>query len=207
MKTVLYVDDKQTELDKISQKFSTNGYAKENFQLIPTLSPKRQEDFERLFSVNSDVILMDLDLSKPDVNHRKSPFSGLTLATEIRQRKPYIPIVLFTRKRVFSDKLYSNVESKIPSWVDATIYKNELFDGEEKLIFLTKLIEGFEKLNNCKTKNFKTLLGLLKSPDEDYESIKSSDPPLNKKDGYSWTITDAANWIQYSILQYPGNML
>ena len=181
MKIVFYIDDKQLELDKIKQNFSTNIFAKANFALKCVLSPKSQKDFENLFSVKSDIILVDLDLSKPDAYNKKSPFSGLTLATEIRQRNPDIPIVLFTRKNVFSDEHYSKVESKIPSWVDATIYKNELFKDDEKLSFVIDLANGFEKLRECKIKNYDALIKVLNVPEKDFDSIKLSDPPLIKK--------------------------
>jgi CheY-like chemotaxis protein len=204
MKTVLYVDDKPQELKKIQQKFLTNSFASTNFNLICVPPPKNQEDFERLFNLKSDVILMDLDLSKPDSDKQKSPFSGLTLSTEIRQRNPDIPIVLFTRKTVFSDEHYSKVESKIPSWVDATIYKNELFIGEEKLLFLMNLAKGFEILRICKIKNFDNLLKVLNSPISDSDSIKMSDLPLNKKTGYLWAVSDVSYWIQQILIEYPG---
>ena len=64
---------------------------------------------------------MDFDLTKPDSEGNVIGISGVSLSTELRQKFPDVPIVLFTRKSVFKIENYSEIRETLSS-IDNIIF-------------------------------------------------------------------------------------
>jgi len=197
---ILYIDDDERELKKYKNKFETDSRLKNKFSLITSNPPKCLEDYARLSREEPQLMLIDFDLTKPDYQGRVISISGVSLATELRQKCPDIPIILFTRKSVFNDKDYY-VKQTLSS-IDQVIYKSELFKIDSKLLYdLYVLAEGFKKLSESTPKLWKNLLKIINAPPEDYEKLKASNPSISIG---LWTVSNAANWIRNTLMAYPG---
>ncbi len=200
----LYIDDVDRELRKYEMKFKSDDRSKDKFKIVAKRPPKSPENYEEFTKENPELILVDFDLTKPDANGKVIGISGLTLSTELRQKFPEIPIVLFTRKSVFKIQNYSNIKQTL-STIDKIIYKNELFVLDA--VFLEDLYElaiGYKKLRECKSKNWDDLLKLLKAPESDDENLKLSNPPISSGAKSIWSVFEAAKWINEIIVTYPG---
>ncbi|GAH77462.1 unnamed protein product, partial [marine sediment metagenome] len=109
--------------------------------------------------------------------------------------------MLFTRKDVFNIETYP---TSVALTFDAIIYKGDVFiDNSKNIDILYELAIGFKKLRDTKLINLKSIISKTKAPKTDYEVIKLSNPPINKKDG-QLSITETSNWIRNVLLKYPG---
>jgi len=103
----LYIDDSQQELERYKNKFESDDRTKDRFRIITRNSPKSAPDYKQIYQDNPELMLIDVDLARPDSEGNVTDISGLTLSTELRQRFPEAPIVLFTRPNVFKAQDYS----------------------------------------------------------------------------------------------------
>lgn len=200
----IYIDDDPRELIKYETKFKADDRFKNRFKIVPKGTPKSPEEYEQIKKENPELILVDFDLTIPDANGKVIGISGVTLSTEIRQKFPEIPVVLFTRKSMFNIQNYSNIKQTLSS-IDKIIYKSELF-GSDAALFdnLSGLAIGYKKLRECKSKNWDDLLKLLKAPGSDDENLKLSNPPISSGSKSIWSVSEAAKWINEIIVTYPG---
>ena len=163
---------------------------------------------------NPELILVDFDLHKPNKKGKKSPISGLTLSTELKQNFQEIPIILFTRRDVFKIGDYSKIDRTISNLLDDIIYKSELFEQNEKLYSLYTLASGFKALRENRSRKWEDLLKILKAPEDDEDYLKLSNPPITPRDRWSvseavtwiqkWSVSEAAHWIRNILIKYPG---
>jgi len=199
---VVYIDDAGQELKKYKGKFETDQRAKGRFVIIPESSPKSPQDYTRIGQKNPDLFLVDYDLSIPDDNGNVIGISGVTLATELRQKFSEIPIVLFTRKSVFKLQEYTNIKETLSS-IDEIVYKQDVFRSESpNLGNLFELAVGFKKLRKIKTGHWSDLLKLIGAPQEDSDILSLCDPPVVPKQG--WAAAAVAAWVRNVVLRYPG---
>ncbi len=200
----LYIDDDDRELRKYEMKFKIEDRSKDKFKIIARRPPKSPEDYEEIKKGSPELILVDFNLTIPDADGKVIGISGVTLSTEMRQKFPEIPIVLFTRKSVFKIQDYSNIKQTL-SIIDKIIYKNELFSPSTAFFdSLYELVIGFKKLRESKFKNWDDLLKLLKAPENDYENIKLANPPISSGAKSVWSVSEAAKWINEILITYPG---
>jgi len=200
----IYIDDDEIALERYKTKFEVDERSKNKFDVIPWSTPKSPEDYDAIGKENPELILVDFDLSIPDAEGKVIGISGVTLSTELRQKFPEIPIVLFTRKSVFKIQVYSDIKQTLSS-IDEIIYKNDLFKPDKP--FLENLYElaiGFKKLRESESKMWDDLLKIVKAPERDYEKLKRANPPLPSGKRSVWSVSEAANWIQKILINYPG---
>lgn len=201
---VLYIDDDEKELKKYELKFRDDTRTKGRFKLIIKNTPKNKGEYEALMKIQPGLILIDFELIKPDAEGNVIGISGVTLATELRQKFPEVPIVLFTRRSVFNIQNYSDIKQTLSS-LDDILYKQYLFkSGSNKANFLYELAEGFKKLQNSKPRDWENLLKVIKAPESEYDNFKLADPPVYYEKNSKWSVSKAANWIRETILSYPG---
>jgi hypothetical protein len=147
---------------------------------------------------------VDFDLTKPDSDGNVIGISGVSLSTELRQKFPDIPIVLFTRKSVFKIRNYSEIEDTLSS-INRIIFKNELFKPDtNEMNFLYELAIGFKKLRSVKSKNWNNLMKILNAPDIAFENLKLSNPPISSISKKKWSVSYASKWIRETLITYPG---
>jgi len=199
----LYIDDDEKDLKKYKQKFETGGISTK-FEINIINTPKSLEDYNKIFKESPELILVDFDLTKPDSDGNVIGISGVSLSTELRQKFPDIPIVLFTRKSVFEIKNYSEIEDTLSS-INRIIFKNELFKPDtNEMNFLYELAIGFKKLRSVKSKNWNNLMKILNAPDIAFENLKLSNPPISSISKKTWSVSYAAKWIRETLITYPG---
>ena len=102
----LYIDDSQQELQKYKNKFEEDDRTRDRFRIITRNSPKSARDYKQIYQDYAELVLIDVDLTRPDSEGNVTGISGLTLSTELRQRFADAPIVLFTRPKVFTAQDY-----------------------------------------------------------------------------------------------------
>lgn len=199
---VAYIDDSSRDLQKYKAKFEFDERAKSRFVIIPHNSPKTPDHYNQIGQTNPDLLLVDYDLSMPDENGQVIGISGVTLTTELRQKHPDIPIVLFTRKSVFKVQEYAGIKETLSS-IDEILYKQDVFKKESsKLDDLFELAVGFKKLRSLKNGQWKDLLKIMEAPQGDSDILNLCDPPVMPKQG--WAVTAMAGWVRKVMLRYPG---
>jgi len=201
---ILYIDDDETELKRYELKFRYDTRMKDRFKLIIKNTPKKRGDFEALMKICPGLILVDFELIKPDSNGDVIGISGVTLSTELRQKFPDVPIVLFTRKSVFNINSYSDIKQTLSS-LDDILYKHDVFKANSNLPdLLYELAVGFKKLGNIKTKKWENLLKVINAPESEYDNLKLADPPVYSEQDSKWSVSKSAKWIRDTLLYYPG---
>jgi CheY-like chemotaxis protein len=199
---VVYIDDADRELQKYKAKFEADERTKGRFVIMPHSSPKSSQDYNRIRQAKPDLLLVDYDLSIPDENGNVIGISGVTLATELRQKFPEIPIVLFTRKSVFKVQDYTSIKETLSS-IDEIVYKQDVFKSESpKLEDLFQLAVGFKKLRKIKSGQWNDLLKLMRASQGDSDALSLCDPPVVPKQG--WAAAAVATWVRNVVLRYPG---
>lgn len=196
----VYIDDDDKELKKYKGKFERDGKASNIFEIVTINSQTEIRGLlNEVESGNPDLILVDFGLDMPK-NDVVLGISGGSLSTVLKEKFPEVPIVLFTRRSAFNIKLHP---PQLLSSLDGIIYKSDVFgDNAEHLCFLYELAIGFKKLRNVESKNWVGLLELLNAPQNDYDNIKLSNPPLTS--GGTWSVSEAANWMNNVLIKYPG---
>ncbi len=196
----LYIDDSQQELQRYNKKFESDDRTKDRFRIIMRNSPKSAQDYKQIYQDYADLMLIDFDLAKPDSEGNITDISGLTLSTELRQRFPDTPVVLFTRPKFFKEKDYS---VRILSNIDEFVYKKDLFVPDSTLLdSLYELAIGFKKLRNKRSRKWIDLVEIINAPDIEYDNLKLANPPIDS--GNEWSVSDAAAWIRNTLIKYPG---
>jgi len=195
-----YIDDEDMELVKYERKFGEEERAKHRFDIATIDTHRKIGDLiNEVEKENPELILVDFDLTKPK-NDVLLGISGASLSTALREKFPEVPIVLFTRRSVFKIEMYS---PRVLSSLDEFIYKSDVFKNDRELLdFLYELAIGFEELRNATSKNWIDLLRIIKAPENDYDNLKLSNPPITS--GGKWSVSEAANWIRNILIWYPG---
>lgn len=201
---IIYVDDVEKDRDFFT--FQFGEYCRDKFSISTFKPPKTREEYEsKVKSQKADLFLIDLDLSIPEKRSKeRSIFDGLSLAMELSNKNPSVPIILFTREEIIKRRKPSKQALAI---IDETVYKGKLFvDDTKNLDILYNFVQGFKLLRDCKVKNIKSLLSLLNDPNPeiDTDDLRISSPLFNS---YSWEVSDVASWIRGVLLKYPGILL
>jgi hypothetical protein len=196
----LYIDDSEQELQKYRNKFERDERTKDKFTIITRNSPKTDQDYKLIYQDNPELMLIDVDLTRPDSEGNVAGISGVTLSTELRQRFPDAPIVLFSRPSVFRAQDYPG---RILSNIDQTVYKKDLFTPDSRLMdSLYELATGFSKLRSKRSRKWVDLLKVIAAPEIDYENLRLTNPPIDSQT--QWSVSEAAAWIRNTLIKYPG---
>ena len=199
---IVYIDDVESELLKYKGKFEADKRTKDRFTITVLNTPKSQGEYESINKANPDLLLVDYDLATPDNKGQVIGFSGVTLATELRQKFPEIPIVLFTRKSVFKIENYFNMRETLSS-IDQIIYKQDSFKEDLPILNeLFNLATGFKILRDNTSKEWPDLIKLIGAPSDDIDLLSQCNPPVIPR--RDWSASAVATWIRNVILKYPG---
>lgn len=200
IKTV-YIDDEGEELRKYARIFENDERAKNLFEIVEVNSQKGVGALvNKMKSENPELILVDYRLDKPTKDGVLIGLSGAALSTALREEFPEVPIVLFTKVDFLGIQTFN---PKVLSSIDETIYKSDILREDGKnLDILHKLSVGYKELRNTESKTWRDLLELIEAPENDYDSLKLSEPPTISESG--WSVFDIADWIRNTLLKYPG---
>ena len=201
----IYIDDDEEDLNRYKRKFEDDARLKDRFDIITINVQKPLKDLlNEVEDKKPELILVDFKLDKPK-DDVLIGISGVTLSTALRERFLDIPIVLFTRKSVFSIEDYP-FSKGVLSNLDEIFYKSDLFKREGGFSdLLYDLAFGFRKLRETRPRKWSNLFELLGAPEDEYERLRLSNPSMvSTKDKSEWSVSDAANWIRNSLSEYPG---
>ena len=197
---VVYIDDDEKELRKYKKKFRKF----DGIKLFTFNTPKIPEDYQKINQCNPDLILVDFDLSIPDSDGNVIGLSGISLSTELKQKFPKSPIVLFTRKSVFDVDYYQNIQNMLFA-IDLIIYKNEMFFNRKmKINDMLELLKAYSKMENIGEIDFNKILTIINAPKIDYDDIKSIKPHIDNSDTSGWVFKRYIDWVKNTLLKYPG---
>lgn len=169
---------------------------------VDALPPPKDIGDATYLDENRDLFLIDYELDTRQADGSIAAYRGTTLGARVREIKPEFPIILLTR-------------SDLPVWTserrtveasrtfDDVLYKEEdLRDNQgSTLSKLVSLAQGYRALRNVKDRTIASLLDSLGTDDEVKKEALQAHPPEA-----DWKAVEAARWIRYVLLRYPGIM-
>lgn len=192
MVRILYIDDVKNDLSKFAAELATSEIR------VVTKSPTDNPlEIQSSLRSKPDLCLLDYDLAKAQIEYK-----GTMLARVLREGLPGVPLVLFTRKSLVNAPQLDEFADVF----DESIYKSDLESRRKQTRSkIVSLAKGFRKLRRTKSKDWSSLLGLLKADEHDADLLLRAAPPISQgADGAEWTVSHAATWIRKTVLHYPG---
>lgn len=192
---VIYVDD---ELDNpltrmIARLLTTNGMKCELRLPPPDLSEVANWDL--------DIFLIDYDLASAKVDEKLIGYSGNSLATEVRNKKPSCPIILVSRKDVLSARGLHLTTGR--SDLDLILYKNDILNNQEKTLKdVLALHNGYVQLVEIQDQPWSGVLDKLGAEQNERLRIREAFPPIEQ--GHRWYVSTTIEWIRTVFMGYPG---
>lgn len=158
-------------------------------------------DLAEVTNWNLDIFLIDYDLASAKVDDKLIGYSGNSLATEVRNKKPACPIVLVSRKEAIT-KRGLNVNTA-RSDLDLVFYKSDILANKEEFQReILALYDGFKQLENIYGEPWGSVLKLMGATLDESRKIREAFPPI--EEGHTWYIPATAEWIRNVIIRYPG---
>ncbi len=199
---IVYIDDDERDQKKYKTKFEADAKSKNKFEIVAINTPKTPQDYDSIIRMNPDLLLVDYILDIPEED-KVIGVSGVALSTELKQKIPGVPIVLFTRKTIFGPKNYIRTKETFPSVIDEIIYKKELFqEDSSNLENIYRLASGYNTLKNLAHRTWVSVLELIGAPKTDRDPLEQSNPPFD--DIKNWSPSSIAVWIRETLIKYPG---
>ena len=194
---VVLVDDDDGDRKKLSSRIQ--DFSDDTFEVI-ALPPPPDLDLTEILSTDADLFLVDYELDTQQGSGSVAPYRGMTFAARLREVRPAYPIVLLTR-------------SDLPAWTAAqrTARAGSTFDdivykdtglGADPLTTHAKLVSlahGYQRLRESSERSLPELLGLLETDEAGREKAEEALPPPS-----GWKEFEAAHWIRFVLLRYPG---
>ncbi|KAB2893818.1 MAG: hypothetical protein F9K28_07665 [Bacteroidetes bacterium] len=193
MYTLIYYDDevRERQPQRIVELLQSD-----NLICELKLPPK---NFDEVINQKADAIQIDYDLMGAQDHGENITYHGNTLATEIRNKNPNIPLILITRQAVIPDSMSIKM---IGSDVDLVLFKDDVSkspdNARQKII---TLIDGFKALSKVSGRPWQAVINLIGASDKEARSLREAFPPI---EGKTWYVPQVAHWIQNVIMKYPG---
>ena len=199
---IVYIDDDDQDRRKYKAKFLADARSRGKFVVETVNTPKSLTEYKNIIQMNPDLLFVDYVLDIPE-GDKVIGVSGVALSTELRQKCPGVPIVLFTRKSMFGRHDYINTKETLSSIIDEIIYKQDLFKQDSLILEnIYRIADGYNILRNQKDRTWGGLLGLIGASKSDQELLEQSNPPF--PDIKRWSTTSIAVWIRDILLRFPG---
>lgn len=199
---IVYIDDDARDRKRYKEKFETDARSKNKFVIEAINAPKSSEDYANIIQMSPDLFLVDYILDIPEED-KVIGISGVALSTELKHKCPGIPIVLFTRKKMFGRQDYIETREAFPRVIDEIVYKQFLFqDDTSKLENIYRLASGYKTLKNQTDRTWAGVLELIGAHKIDRDSLEQSNPPFD--DIKKWSASSISVWIREILLKYPG---
>jgi hypothetical protein len=199
---IVYIDDSDIELKKYESKFTSDPRSTDKFTVKTFNTPKKPDEYTKILDANPELLLIDYNLDDPE-NGEVIGISGSALSTDLKQKAPDVPIVLFTRKQVFNTQNYADTKDRLSKVIDQIMYKQDLFKKDSTALEeITRLANGYRILRDQKAITWDKVLELIGASTGDAFAIEQTNPPFTDKKGVS--VTSTAVWIRDILLRYPG---
>lgn len=192
---VVYVDDEPDNplTRMIANLLTTNGMSCELRLPPPDLADVANWDL--------DIFIIDFDLASAKVDDKLIGYSGNSLATEVRNKKPSCPIILVSRKDVISARGLHLTTGR--SDLDLILYKNDILNNQEKTLQdILTLHDGYIQLIEIQDQPWLRVLDKLGAEQDERLRIREAFPPIEQ--GHHWYIPTTIEWIRTVLMGYPG---
>ena len=194
---VAFIDDNNKDLKTVPRALGGSG-------LAVTGLPANVD----VAQVASDYDMFMLDFQLVERRTRTTgPTLGTTIASQLRESAPHKPVVLVTTGKLIDSRgLETLVEND--SELDDLWDKEEL--EEDPAAFrnrCTILLEGYAALPGRGSRQEISWSGVCKAVGvgaNDVESLAQASPPRIPPAGSCWQVFEAAHWLRYVVLAYPG---
>lgn len=192
---VIYVDDElDNPLTRMIANLMTTNQVKCELRLPPP-------DLAEVANWDMDIFLIDYDLASAKVDDRLIGYSGNSLATEVRNKKPSCPIILVSRKDVLSDRGLHITTGR--SDLDLILYKNDILNNKEKsLQDILTLHDAYVQLIEIQNQPWSKVLDKLGADQDESRKIREAFPPIEH--GHQWFVSTTIEWIRSVLMGYPG---
>lgn len=158
-------------------------------------------DFSKIAEWNLDIFLIDYDLAYAKVDNKLIGYSGNSLATEVRNKKPACPIVLVSRKDALTAHGLNITTAR--SDLDLVLYKQDILSNKSKFqTDILTLYDGFKSLAEISGQPWSAVLELMQASPDESRRMREAFPPI--EEGHRWFIPETAEWIGNVIIRYPG---
>ncbi|MCY4061898.1 MAG: hypothetical protein OXG53_06000 [Chloroflexi bacterium] len=152
---------------------------------------------------NPDILFVDYNLAhaETEFDGRHISYSGNSLATELRNRSPFCPIILVSRENILSGRGSHLTTSG--SDLDLIFYKNDIINHrDETLQYILELHEAYMQLKEIKNLPWSKVLDKLGADEDEQRKIREAFPPVSK--GRRWYVPTTIEWIRTVLIGYPG---
>jgi CheY-like chemotaxis protein len=198
------IDDSVEDL-KYADRLTKNGFSCEGLSPPATAEELRQAIAERVRDGLCDVVLLDyrLDAEPVEAGSARRRYRGGTVAAQLKEYVPKVPIVVVTTEQKLRDSLRDNPQ--IRRLFDYQILKSRLAARSERNAVveeLTALAEGFAKISTNRALGWRKIAQLLDADRDDeteFEALELAAPPK--------ATAEIAQWILHELLAYPGPLL
>lgn len=174
-----------------------------------------------------DLFIIDFDLASALVDGKHIGYRGNTLATELRNKEPFCPIVLVSRRNIIRENSPHLTTDR--SDVDLIIFKNDIPGNEKKISEqILALTDGYKQLAELKEQEnqpWSLVLDKLGAREDERMKLREAFPPIDEERSdkkrhhdkkcrrdkqcrrdkkHHWYIPTTIEWIRTVILGYPG---
>lgn len=193
---IVYVDD---ELDNrislmIRDLFNQDGISTCELRSPPT-------SFGEIASWTLDLLLIDYDLASAKIDDTLIAYSGNSLATELRNKLPFCPIVLVSRREALGSRQSALETAR--SDIDLILYKSDIQANKDtSRQQVISLYDGFRELAAIRGQSWGEVLSLLGATEEEAHRMREAFPPIES--GRRWSVPGVSEWIRETFMRYPG---
>jgi hypothetical protein len=191
-----FIDDNALDLENVPRALSD-----ERFRV--TSLPYGTLDFANARSF--DMYLLDFALVER-ARRVDRPALGTTIASQLRESTPHKPVVLVTTGKLTNDHRLRALVEADPELDDLWV-KGKL--EEEPGTYRKRgadLIDGYAILRgqNRRHVSWSTICRKMAAAPSDVELLAKANPVVIPPASASWRVFQAAHWLKYVVLAYPG---
>lgn len=193
--TAIVIDDREEDRDRLLRTLRRAGSWKSVL-----VNPPEALDVKDIADKSPDIVLVDYQLNEGPRKRNQATYLGSTLAAALRERLPFTPIVLLTR-RSFIKKV--GAARDVLGAYDSLYFKDDVYGKASFGRDLRVLAEGFKALKE-QTAGWAPVLNFLGAREAEQDVLRSADPPQALLENGSWRVTEVSRWIRETLLGYPG---
>jgi CheY-like chemotaxis protein len=197
---VLFVDDTSQDRDAL-----VAALGKGRGLSVHALPPPTEPDASGIPGADAaDAFLLDYQLSAHEAGRAVASYKGSTLAAALREKLPKIPILLVTRRKIFSSGRAAAARDVSSAFDDLYIKEDIYKDPKRFAKELLSLVDGYRRLGAVSGRDWASLRSILGAEPEEDDLLLAADPPSEVVSGKAWRISEVARWIRKTLLAMPG---
>jgi hypothetical protein len=198
---ILYYDDDPSEASSVAR---TLEGAAGDFAISVYPPPHHLRDVGDR-SIQADLVMVDLDLTRPLASGPSVGYQGTTLVSHLRTLADDRPLVVITKENILNNLSAERLRQLHRSLTcdDLIVKQNVLNSPQTEVARLRSLSDGYKVLRETSPKGWSELLALLNAQPGTLEAerVRQAAPPLKPSEQVTSAV---ATWIRKMIMGYPG---